>query len=226
MPFLAAPPPIAEPVVTEKNRDHWLSEGWFLLLAVARPLRLADALRQRRLTPEQGRRLLMGVVRSVEPTLAAITEALVRGAVRLASWWRSFRDALVPGHFAGAMAVLNDAGEPTPADLQAIADESNRQGAFLARFRGQVQTAQQILDESAVSRSQMYAHAVWAAAMKVRQAAMLRDGHTIGRSVLGVSDHCGGCLSEASKGWTRIENIIPVGERTCLSRCHCYIEYR
>lgn len=226
MPFLAAPPPLAEPVVTDRNRSHWQEEGWLLLLAVARPLRLADALRQRRLTPEQGRRLLLGVVNSVEPTLAAITEALVRGAVRLASWWRSFRDALVPGHFAGAMAVLNDAGEPTPADLQAIADESNRQGAFLLRFRGQIQTAQHVLGPESVARSALYAHAIWGAAMKVMQMAKIRDGHTMGRSILGISDHCSGCLSEASKGWVRIEDIVPIGERTCMSRCHCYIEYR
>lgn len=226
MPFLAAPPPIADPVVTDRNRSHWTEEGWLLLLAVARPLRLADALRQRRLTPEQGRRLLMGVVNSVEPTLAAITEALVRGAVRLASWWRSFRDALVPGHFAGAMAVLNDAGEPTPADLQAIADESNRQGAFLWRFRGQIQAAEHVLGPESVNRATLYSHAIWATAQAVQRGGKVRDGYQSEMNHTGIADHCDQCLEQSNLGWVPIGSLIPIGQRTCGPRCKCWITYK
>src|SRR4051794_25364928 len=123
MPFAIVIPPPAI-VVTDANQAHWRDEGWALLLALAKPLRLVDALRQKRLTPEQGRRLLMGVVNGVTPTLQAITQSLVAGAMKLGGWWRSMRDALIPAHFAGSIALINDP-TPPPADREIITQQAN-----------------------------------------------------------------------------------------------------
>lgn len=225
--MLLAPPPIdlGPPAVTDRNQGHWLDEGWALLLSVARPLRLADALRQRRLVPEQGRRLLHAVVGRVRPILVTVTEALIAGKVRLDGWWASFRDALIPGHFAGAMALL-DSPEPAPADLQAIRDEANRQAGFLARFREQIRTGRQILDGTARARSDLYGEAVWSVGMNVERGKKIRDQYKFERSHLGVADHCTGCLEETSRGWVQIGSLMPIGQRICGPRCHCFITYK
>jgi hypothetical protein len=88
--FLPAPVQAeADPAVTDRNVAHFQDEGRSLLLSVARPLRLADALRQRRLAPEHGRRLLHGVVAAVRPVVLSVTDALIAGSFRLAGWFRS-----------------------------------------------------------------------------------------------------------------------------------------
>jgi hypothetical protein len=196
--FLPAPVQAeADPAVTDRNVAHFQDEGRSLLLSVARPLRLADALRQRRLAPEQGRRLLHGVVAAVRPVVLSVTDALIAGSFRLAGWFRSMRDALVPGYFAGALAVLDDP-DPPPADVSAIVAEANRQVGYLGRFRDQVATAVQLLDGTARARAEMYAEAVWSSAMKVQLAEKSRDGMREGMRHLGAADHCAGCLSEAA----------------------------
>lgn len=231
MPFadilaLAPDPRVApDPVVTDRNRDHWSDEGWALLQATARRLGLTDAVKERRLTPEQGRRLLMAIVGTVEPLLVSITESLIAGAIKLWSWWKSFRTALVPGHFAGAMALLN---EPVlaPADLLATEEESNRQAGFLLRWRDQIATGDHILGGASRSRASLYAHAVWSTAVGVFAGKMKREGFGEESNQLGVSDHCLGCLGETSRGWVRVGELVPVGLRQCGPRCHCYIIYR
>jgi hypothetical protein len=224
--FLPAPVQAeADPAVTDRNVAHFQDEGRSLLLSVARPLRLADALRQRRLAPEQGRRLLHGVVAAVRPVVLSVTDALIAGSFRLAGWFRSMRDALVPGYFAGALAVLDDP-DPPPADVSAIVAEANRQVGYLGRFRDQVATAVQLLDGTARARAEMYAEAVWSSAMKVQLAEKSRDGMREGMRHLGAADHCAGCLSEAAKGWMPLDQVTQIGDTICRTRCHCWLSYR
>lgn len=221
MPILLAPEP---PAVNDHSLAHWLSEGKALLLRVAGGMRLRDAFKARRLLDEQARRLLHGVVGAVEPVVVAMTEALEAAKLKLGGWWQAMKAAVIPGHFAVALAVLNDPN-PSPADLAAIAQQANRQVGFLAQFRQQLATGRQLLS-GAPARAALYAHGVWASAMAVRAAQMRRNGYREEKSILGIADHCIGCINEAAQGWVPIGSLVPIGSRTCLSRCHCYMQYR
>lgn len=222
IPMVPAPPPDA--AINERNVGHFQESGWSLLLSVARPLRLADALRQRRLIPEQSRRLLHGVVAAVRPVVLSVTDALIAGSLRLAGWFRSMRDALIPGYFAGAMAVLDDPAPPR-ADVAAIVAEGNRQVGYLGRFRDQIATAAEILGPGTVSRAGMYGDSIWAVGMNVQRAEKIRDGMRFERNILGIADSCGGCISQMQRGWVKVGELVPVGSRPCLSRCRCHLQY-
>lgn len=232
MPIL--PPPLflpaplqaeADPAVTERNRTHFQDEGLALLLSVARPLRLADALRQRRLAPEQSRRLLHGVVAAVRPVVLSVTDALIAGSLRLSAWFRSLRDALVPGYFAGALAVLDDP-DPPPADVAAIVAEANRQVGYLGRFRDEIATASHLLGPGTLARAAMYGDAPWSVAMNVQRAEKTRDGLGFEVNRLGLSDHCPDCIAQTLRKWVPIGTLIEPGSRQCLTRCRCWLEYR
>jgi hypothetical protein len=214
----------ADPAVTDRNVVHFQDEGRALLLSVARPLRLADALRQRRLAPEQGRRLLHGVVAAVRPVVLSVTDALIAGSLRLAGWFRSMRDALVPGYFAGALAVLDDP-DPPPADVAAIVAEANRQVGYLGRFRGEIAAAAHILGPATLARAAMYGDAPWSVAMNVQRAEKIRDGLRSEKNQLGISDHCPDCIDQSLAGLVPIGTLIPPGERQCLTRCRCWLSY-
>jgi hypothetical protein len=215
----------ADPAVTDRNVGHFQDEGWSLLLSVARPLRLADALRQRRLVPEQSRRLLHGVVAAVRPVVLSVTDALIAGSLRLAGWFRSMRDALVPGYFAGALAVLDDP-DPPPADVATIVAEANRQVGYLGRFRGEIATATHLLGQATLARAAMYGDAPWAVAMNVQRAEKMRDGLRSEKNQLGLSDHCPDCIAQTLLKWVPIGTLIEPGSRQCLTRCRCWLEYQ
>jgi hypothetical protein len=233
MPILSPfnfPPPVplqaeADPAVTERNVAHFQDEGRSLLLSVARPLRLADAFRQRRLAPEQGRRLLHGIVAAVRPVVLSVTDALIAGSLRLAGWFRSMRDALVPGYFAGALAVLDDP-DPPPADVAAIVAEANRQVGYLGRFRDEIATAVHILGPGTLARGVMYAEALWSTSLKVQRAEKIRDGLASEMNRLGSADHCPDCIAQTLRKWVPIGTLIEPGSRQCLTRCRCWLEYR
>jgi hypothetical protein len=194
------------------------------LLDAAGPLRLRDAVKERRLSPEQGRRIVRRLIADAAALVRSATDALVAGVLRLGPWFGAMRDALLPRHFAASFAVLNHP-EPPPADLDAIAAESQRQVGYLERFRGQLATAEQLLS-GAAARGELYASGLWAVSQKVAGAKAKRDGFQFERNILGPSDHCSGCLAETHRGWAPIGDLVPPGERPCLSRCRCWIETR
>jgi hypothetical protein len=193
------------------------------LLDAAGPLRLRDAVRERRLSPEQGRRIVRRLIADAGALVRSATDALVVGALRLGPWFGAMRDALLPRHFAASFAVLNHP-EPPPADLDAIAAESQRQVGYLERFRGQLATAQQLL--SGAARSELYASAIWSVGQAVGRERAGRDGYTQEISILGAADHCQMCIDEALMDWQPIGSLTPPGYRTCRSRCGCYLEYK
>jgi hypothetical protein len=194
------------------------------LLDAAGPLRLRDAVKERRLSPEQGRRIVRRLIADAGALVRSATDALVAGVLRLGPWFGAMRDALLPRHFAASFAVLNHP-EPPPADLDAIAAESQRQVGYLERFRGQLATAEQLLS-GAAARAELYSFALWGVAQAVGHERAMRDGYTEGLSELGASDHCDQCLDQAAMGWQPIGSLILPGLRICRSRCACSLSYR
>jgi hypothetical protein len=184
-------------------------DGRAALRDAAAPLRLGDAVKQRRLSPEQGRRIVRRLVADAGSLVRSATEALVAGALRLGPWFGAMRDALLPRHFAAGMAVLNHA-DPPPADLDAIAAESRRQVGFLGRFRG------------ALARAELYAAAIWATAQSVARRRAMRDGFRFEENVLGISDSCLDCLEQTRRGRVPIGTLLPIGQRLCRVNCKCH----
>lgn len=208
-----------QPVLTRMAED-----GRNVLFEAAKPLRLKDAARERRLEPEQGRRIVRRLIADAGDLVRAATDALVAGSLRLGPWFGSLRDALVPRHFAASFAVLNHP-EPPPADLEAIADESRQQLGYLERFRGQIATAQQLLS-GAAARASLYAAALWSVAQAVGRSRATRDGYRFERNILGIADSCGDCLGETGQGWVPIGTLIPIGGRLCHVNCKCHLIFK
>jgi hypothetical protein len=213
------PDPLSAPAVARLADD-----GRAILLDAAAPLRLKDAVKERRLAPEQGRRIVHRLIGDARSLVRAATDALVAGGLRLGSWFRAMRDAILPRHFAASFAVL-DHPDPPPADIDAIAAESDRQVGFLARFRGQLATAEQLLP-GAPARAGLYAHAIWSISQSVARAKATRDGFKFERNQLGIADSCFDCLTQTALGWVPIGSLIPIGSRLCHVNCKCSLLFK
>jgi hypothetical protein len=218
-----APPPVE--VVTERNEDDRVEAAVALILAAAGLLGLLSRWRSGTLTAAQARTLATALVLDGREELAGLTRLLVDGGLRITSWHRQMRDAVLARDYASTLAILG-AEDPGAAEREDLRRAANRQMGFLARFRDQLQCGDQLLDGTAESRAAMYASAAWGVGMGVFHAAKVRDGFRESARQLGISDHCSGCLSEAGRGWQRIGTLLPIGSTECGALCHCWFTYR
>lgn len=78
-----------------------------------------------------------------------------------------------------------------------------------------------------VRRAMLYGAAGWAFYQLLRQSIAGGRGFVEERNVLDPgAEHCFGCVEETARDWQPLGTLVPVGDRQCLSRCRCYIEYR
>lgn len=105
---------------------------------------------------------------------------------------------------------------------RAIRDEY----AYLDRFVADIASGRQRLDGTLAVRATMYADAARGSFHRALLAAMQTRGATEERNVLGRADHCAGCVAETKRQWVPIGTLVPIGRRTCLSRCRCHVQYR
>jgi len=100
------------------------------------------------------------------------------------------------------------------------------QNKYLAGFMQDVE-AGKLSNDQIISRSEMYGDAGYSSYESSVNDREKEAGMTEERSFLEPeADHCEECFDEASKGWSPIDSLIPVGERQCLVRCQCSFEYR
>lgn len=77
-----------------------------------------------------------------------------------------------------------------------------------------------------LTRMKLYQQAEWSAFEAMVRFKKMQEGYTEERRVLGVADHCPGCLQQAGLGWRPIGTLEPIGSQDCVTNCHCIFEYR
>lgn len=156
-----------------------------------------------------------------------LTQQMIDGDLSLASWQTQMQSAIKGSHLIGTSVASGGWAQLTKSDLGWTGQRIRAQYRYLANFAGQIAAGEQALDGTALSRAEMYMEA----ARATYQAALGRRAQGRGmeqeRNFLGGAEHsCGQCPAESMRGWVPIGTLIPVGSRTCLSRCHCHLEFR
>lgn len=77
-----------------------------------------------------------------------------------------------------------------------------------------------------LERMRLYEQAAWGSLEQIYRWKMKNEGWTEEKRVLGVADHCEGCLTQASKGYQPIGSLPPIGSQQCVTKCHCIFVYR
>jgi hypothetical protein len=140
-----------------------------------------------------------------------------------------FKSALSTVRTAALAATLALRGpqELDAADRESVEAEVASQAVYLDGFRKAVIDGSQVPDGSLVSRAIMYGRASWKVAQAVQRRRAVESGMSEAKNVLGPTEEsCGGCIHETGKGWAPIEEMVPPGDRVCLSNCGCHLEYR
>ena len=98
---------------------------------------------------------------------------------------------------------------------------------YLANYANDIANGTQALDGRALVRSDLYADAANGTFWEMDKRSMLADGYDMARRVLESSDgnNCDGCIEAATEGWVPIDEVLPIGDAECMTRCRCSIEY-
>jgi hypothetical protein len=179
------------------------------------------------LVPEASiRKALDQVLSGSAQSMRGVTQLLIDGNLSLAAWQATMMREIKSAHLVGAALGYGGWASMDQSDFGWTGQRIRSQYSYLRGFAQDIAAGRQRLDGAALSRATMYADAARQTHRAAQARLALRYGAMEERNVLGVADHCRGCLDATSRGWVGVGELPPPGTRNCLSRCHCSLEFR
>lgn len=152
----------------------------------------------------------------------------LRGDVSLSRWQlrtaRDVADLHLAAAYRGAGEELDAAAElvnapPWQAHLRYVLGRLNR-------FAAQMAAGQVVEPEGAARRAGLYAESAIPPYWQGATALAVARGLTEARRILGVAEHCAGCVREAGRDWHPIPTLAPIGSQECGQSCKCRVIFR
>ena len=156
-----------------------------------------------------------------------LAEGLKSGSLSLADWTEGMRELIRLSQETGILVANGGTQFATQADWQYMAQQIEKQYKYLDGF------AKDVADDPAHwlngrlnNRMRLYQESAYSAYQNALRREAKLGGMDEERRVLGVADHCKGCIEQASQGWQPIGTLDEIGAEECSQNCHCYFEYR
>jgi hypothetical protein len=166
------------------------------------------------------------VIERSKERIADVSQRLHAGQISVADWQRAMMMEIKSIHTASAAAAAGGWAQMTPALWGATGRLVRDEYAYLRDFVRQIASGEQRLDGDFLRRARMYGDAGRGTYHALETRLMRNRGWDEEASVLGVADHCQGCLDEAARGFVPIGSLVPIGDRQCRSNCKCRKKYR
>jgi hypothetical protein len=208
-------------LVSPLDLDH-AAETW-RELALVKDKRLLDSGTQAR-TPADVRRARDATLDRTVTRAQVLASGLRAGLVTGDEWFVAMAQTILDVHLYAAALALGGWRELTPDAITRVTAIVRRQLGYLNRFGQQVAEGL-VLDGRFLSRAGLYIDAGRGTYWSVVGEVMAGEGKRFERNVLHPAEHCQGCLDESARGWVAIGALVPIGDRDCLGRCRCTIEY-
>lgn len=172
------------------------------------------------------RRALDHVITGSAQRMREMSQALLDGTQSLASWQLRMMGEIKSAHLVASTLATGGWAQMDQSDFGFVGQRIRSQYAFLRSFAADIASGRQPWNGTIAARSELYAEA----ARQTHRAAVQREAIGRGvdqeRNVLGIADHCTGCLDATAEGWVDVGSLPPPGARQCMARCHCFIDYR
>lgn len=159
--------------------------------------------------------------------LQELAQKLLNGEITVSQWQAEMRDYIRIIHRDAAATAMGGAENVTKSQWGYVGSLVKKQYAYLDKFAQDIlKNPDSWLNGKLFVRMNLYERAAWGTFEQVIRRQMESEGYDEERRVLGVADHCPGCLEQASQGWQPINTLDAIGEEECATNCHCVFEYR
>lgn len=172
------------------------------------------------------RRALEQVITGSAQTMRTLSQSLLDGSLPLASWQSQMMHEIKAGHLVAATLATGGWAQMDQSDFGFTGQRIRTQYVYLRSFAADVASGKQPWNGTIAARAELYAHASRQTHRAAVERVALKRDEELERNVLGIADHCAGCLAATAQGWVPVGTLPPPGTRNCLSRCRCWIEYR
>jgi hypothetical protein len=142
---------------------------------------------------------------------------------------------------AGAMGLLGPRALTTD-ELRQAEQQAVVQDAYIDRFQADMLRPQPFRPDATtqilvtpppvtpnqfVARAESYGACVWGYAQEIARASYSRARVFDQEHLeLGEAEHCDECLEDSAMGFVPIGSLRSIGDRLCLTNCHCRLVYR
>lgn len=188
--------------------------------------RYRDMQRGTFVSPEAVRRALDSFIDVETDKAKALSQQLRDGQITLAHWQTEMTSLLKHLHVATGLAACGGLKNITPQEMGSLAQHIKGQYVYLREMAMQIRTGSQPLNGTLISRTALYTQAARGIYCSMVAEQAKTQGKTEERSLLGIAEHCAGCLDAAARSWQPIGSLPAIGERDCLANCHCRFIYR
>lgn len=155
-----------------------------------------------------------------------LTAQLRDGRISIADWQTQMAREIKNVHLYSAAAARGGWANMTPADYGRAGQRIETQYRYLRGFAEDVASGKQPLNGRALERAAMYSEAGRNTFHHVERQEMEVRGMTEERSVRHPADSCEECVEQADLEWQTIGEAVPIGDRICLTKCRCTMDYR
>jgi len=157
--------------------------------------------------------------------LAASAQAMLDGTKSLATFQAEAMATIKQAHVATAVIAHGGAEQMTFSRYGSVGNEIKSQYQYMRGMAEDIASGRQPLNRTIVSRAAMYGQASRITYEKTRNAGQRQRGYAWERNVIHSGETCSGCRAQSARGLVPIGSLVPVGSRTCLSRCRCTLSY-
>lgn len=178
-----------------------------------------------RVPPNEIRGALDYTMRQSDSTLLEDCAALRNGVISLGQWEIRVTNWIKLSHVAGAILAVGGMARISEADWDIVNRNINTQLDYLHKLATDIANGLP-LDGNICRRMGMYLQSGRKTYHDIESVRMADRGFTEYANVLTPAEHCEGCLAETARGWVPLGELIPIGERDCMSNDKCYYAYR
>lgn len=166
------------------------------------------------------------VIDAQESNFTSTASQLISGQITLADFQRQTAANIKTLHIATGLAANGGVNNAGPDDIAHINDLIDRQYQFLRNMGNDIEMGTQPMDGRLLARVRLYAHAARGTYEDVVRRLARVGGALQEKRVLGVADHCIGCLEQVTLGWQPIGTLKDIGDTPCYTLCRCHFIFK
>lgn len=174
-----------------------------------------------------------------------LDKALDNATERLVSLARDFRTGVIDGrtfqvesmslikqvHLIGGALEKGGWANMTQSDFGRIGQIVRGEYAYFNNLIKQIESGQQRLDGTLDSRMRLYGQAGRGTYHTFERESRAIQGYDEVKRILHGRDNCKaskrpGCIEEAARGFVPLDQMVMIGDTTCLSNCRCSLVYK